>query len=44
MIHHDLRHSYAAQTYQERIDSGMNPLSASLRVSQLLDHERPDIT
>ena len=44
MIHHGLRHSYAARTYQELVDSGMSPLSASLRVSQLLGHERPDVT
>lgn len=44
MTHHGLRHSYAARTYQELIDSGMSPLSASLRVSRLLGHERPDVT
>lgn len=44
MTHHGLRHSYAARTWQELIDSGLNPLSASLRVSQLLGHERPDVT
>ena len=38
------RHSFAARVYQELIGSGMNPLSASLRVSRLLGHERPDIT
>ncbi len=44
MTHHGLRHSFAARTYQELIDSGMSSLSASLRVSQLLGHERPDVT
>lgn len=44
LTHHGLRHSYAARTYQELIGSGMNPLSASLRVSQLLGHERSDVT
>ncbi len=44
MTHHDLRHSFAARTYQELIDSGMSSLSASLRVSQMLGHERPDVT
>jgi len=44
LTHHGLRHSYAARTYQELIDSGISPLSASLRVSQLLGHERPDVT
>ena len=44
MTHHGLRHSFAARTYQELIDSGMRSLSASLHVSQLLGHERPDVT
>ena len=44
MTHHGLRHSYAARTYQELTDSGGSPLNASLRVSQLLGHERPDVT
>ena len=44
MTHHGLRHSYAARSYQELTNSGMSPLSASLRVSQLLGHERPDVT
>ena len=44
MTHHGLRHSYAARTYQELIDSGVSPFNASLRVSQLLGHERSDVT
>lgn len=44
MTHHGLRHSYAARTWQELIDCGVPPLRASLRVSQLLGHERPDVT
>ena len=44
LTHHGLRHSYAARTYQELIDSGMNSLNASLRVSQFLGHERPNVT
>lgn len=44
MTHHGLRHSFVARTYQELIDSGISPLNASLRVSQLLGHERPDVT
>ena len=44
MTHHGLRHSYAARTYQELIDSGMSPLSASLCISRLLGHGRPDVT
>ncbi len=44
MTHHGLRHSYAARTYQDLTDGGMSPFNASLRVSQLLGHERPDVT
>lgn len=44
MTHHGLRHSYAARTYQELVNGGMSPLNASLRVPQLLGHERPDVT
>ena len=44
MTHHGLRHSYAARTWQELVGSGLNPLSASLQVSQLLGHERPEVT
>lgn len=44
MTHHGLRHSFAARTYQELTNSGMSSLSASLRVSQLLGHERLDVT
>lgn len=44
MTHHGLRHSFAARTYQELVDSGMSPLNASFRVSKLLGHERPDVT
>ena len=44
MTHHGLRHSLAARTYQELIDSGISPLNASLCVSQPLGHERPDVT
>lgn len=40
----DGHEDFAARTYQELIDSGLSPLSASLRVSQLLGHERPDVT
>lgn len=44
MTHHGLRHSYAARTWRELVDSGVSPLNASLRVSQLLGHERADVT
>ena len=41
---HGLRHTYAAEKYQKLVDGGMPALSAHLTVSQLLGHERPDIT
>ena len=44
ITHHGLRHSYAVRTWQELIESGMSLLNASLKVSQLLGHERPDVT
>lgn len=44
MTHHGLRHSYAARTYRELVNGGMSPFNASLRVSQLLGHERSDVT
>lgn len=44
MTHHGLRHSFAARTYQELVNGGMSPFNASLRVSQLLGHERSDVT
>lgn len=44
LIYHGLRHTYASEKYQELIDSGMNPLDAHLKVSELLGHERPDVT
>lgn len=44
LIYHGLRHTYASEKYQEFIDSGMNPLDAHLKVSELLGHERPDVT
>lgn len=44
MTHHGLRHTYAVRTYQQLVDSGKTPLEASLAVSRLLGHERPDVT
>lgn len=44
LTHHGLRHSFAAQTYQELIQQGISPLEASYRVSRLLGHERHDVT
>ena len=44
MTHHGLRHSYAVRTYQALTKENASPLQASLRVSQLLGHERADVT
>lgn len=44
MTHHGLRHSFAARTYQELVNGGMSPFNASMLVSQLLGHERSDVT
>ena len=44
MTHHGLRHSYAARTHEELTARGATPLEASLQVSRLLGHERPDVT
>lgn len=41
---HGLRHSYAHEEYQRRIDSGMSELKAKLEVSELLGHHRDDVT
>ena len=41
---HGLRHTYAAEKYQELIDSGMGSLDAHFAVSRLLGHERADVT
>ena len=41
---HGLRHTYAAEKYQKLVDDGMAELAAHFAVSQLLGHERPDVT
>lgn len=41
---HGLRHTYAAEKYQELINSGTNALEAHFVVSRLLGHERADVT
>ena len=43
MTFHGLRHTYAAEKYQELVDSGKSPLDAHFEVSRLLGHERPDV-
>ena len=44
MTFHGLRHTYAAEKYQELVDSGKSPMDAHFEVSRLLGHERPDVT
>ena len=44
MPFHGLRHTYAAEKYQELVGSGKSPLDAHFEVSRLLGHERPDVT
>lgn len=44
MTFHGLRHTYAAEKYQELIESGMPELDAHFAVSRLLGHERADVT
>ncbi|MEG0542607.1 MAG: site-specific integrase [Angelakisella sp.] len=44
MTFHGLRHSYAAEQYQLRIDAGHSPRDARLQVARLLGHGRDDVT
>lgn len=41
---HGLRHTYAAEKYQELVNGGTNALEAHFAVSRLLGHERADVT
>ena len=41
---HGLRHTYAAEKYRQLIADGVSELEAHLTVSQLLGHERADVT
>jgi integrase len=41
---HGLRHTYAAEKYQELVNGGMSGLDAHFAVSRLLGHERADVT
>lgn len=41
---HGLRHAYAQKRYQEAIERGLNDRKARLEVSELLGHERDDVT
>ena len=41
---HGLRHTYAAEKYRQLITDGISELDAHLTVSQLLGHERADVT
>ena len=44
MTFHGLRHTSAAEKYQELVESGRSALDAHFEVSRLLGHERPDVT
>jgi len=44
MTFHGLRHTYAAEKYQELVESGRSALDAHFEVSRLLGHERADVT
>ena len=44
MTFHGLRHTYAAEKYQELVNGGMSKLDAHFEVSRLLGHERADVT
>lgn len=41
---HGLRHAYAQDQYAQAIERGLNDYKARLQVSQLLGHERDDVT
>ena len=41
---HGLRHTYAAEKYRELVNGSMGDLDAHFTVSQLLGHERADVT
>ncbi len=41
---HGLRHAYAREQYEERIAKGLSDYQARLEVSELLGHERDEVT
>ena len=41
---HGLRHTYAAEKYRQLITDGVSELDAHFTVSQLLGHERSEVT
>lgn len=41
---HGLRHTYAAEKYQELVNGGTSALESHFAVSRLLGHERADVT
>ena len=41
---HGLRHTYAAEKYQEQVNGGTNASEAHFAVSRLLGHERAGVT
>lgn len=44
MTFHGLRHTYAAEEYAARLSKGMSEYRARIEVSELLGHERDDVT
>jgi len=44
MTFHGLRHSYAREEYDKRVQQGMEEKQARTEVSRLLGHERDDVT
>lgn len=44
MTFHGLRHSFAREEYETRVAQGLTELKARREVSQLLGHERDDVT
>ena len=44
ITYHGLRHTYAAEQYQQLVASGASKLEAHLKVSHLLGHNRPEVT
>lgn len=44
MTFHELRHTYAAETYKNMVEGGMSELEVHFAISRLLGHERADVT
>ena len=44
MTFHGLRHNYACEEYEKRLEDGLEVLEAQKEVSELLGHSRAEIT